>query len=158
MVATLALLTGLLSVAGTEVASAHCGAVEVVSLRTFHIDMKFPTRVAIGETAKIKVNVTSPAKEDPLGQGIPMERPFVEPQPDVIVGVGLMVGRVFLPGAAITDENGDGLVRIRMEKWAPKNKPVHVSSYAWRIVQQTPCLTVQEEGYRAWRGAFRSGN
>ncbi|MDQ4065955.1 MAG: hypothetical protein M3161_07905, partial [Actinomycetota bacterium] len=50
--------------------------VETVTLRTFHLEVDTPKAGKIGSVAVIKVNITRPAKEDPLGQGIPMDRPY----------------------------------------------------------------------------------
>ncbi|MDQ3962484.1 MAG: hypothetical protein M3277_00980 [Actinomycetota bacterium] len=133
-----------------------CGGVEQVTLRTFNLDVTPPKVAEIGTTVTVKVLVTRPAKEDPLGQGIPMDRPFVEPAPDVIVGVGLSVGNVFLPGAALTNEQGVAKVKITMQNYAPANKRVDMSVYAWKVLQQTPCLTVQEDGFKVLPDAFRT--
>jgi hypothetical protein len=111
----------------------------------------------IGETVKIDVTVTRPAKEDPLGNGIPMDRPVVKPAEDVIVGVGLHIGRVFLPGAAITDANGVAHVKIKIESYAPAGQTADVSFYAWRIVQETTCATIQEYGYKSAPHMFKTG-
>ncbi|HEV3473520.1 MAG TPA: hypothetical protein VG408_10030 [Actinomycetota bacterium] len=139
---------------GTE--SSDSGSLETVTLRTFNLDVTAPKVAEIGTTVTIKVLVTRPAKEDPLGQGIPMDRPFVEPAPEVIVGVGLSVGNVFLPGAAMTDEDGLAKVKITIQDYAPANKTVNMSVYAWKVAQQTPCLTVQEDGYKVVPDAFRT--
>lgn len=135
---------------------ADSGGMEQITLRTFHLDVTPPKVAEIGSTVTVKVVVTRPAKEDPLGQGIPMERPYVEPASDVIVGVGLSIGNVFLPGAAITDQKGLAKVKIIMQNYAPADKKVDMSVYAWKILQQTPCLTVQEEGYKVLPDAFRT--
>ena len=132
------------------------GGMEQVTLRTFDLKVTPPKVAEIGSTVTVKVLVTRPAKEDPLGQGIPMERPFVEPASDVIVGVGLSIGNVFLPGAAITNQDGIAKVKIIMQDYAPADKKVDMSVYAWRIVQQTPCFTVQEDGYKVMPDAFRT--
>ena len=130
---------------------------EYVSLKTFHLEVKFPKKsYRIGETVNVKVNVTRPAKEDPLGNGIPMDRPYVEPASGVIVGVGLMIGRVFLPGAGITGDNGDTVVKIKLEDWAPADTWVDSSIYAWKVVQETPCLTIQEFGHAVRPRVFRT--
>ena len=124
------------------------GTLETVTVRTLNLDVEQPKAMyRIGETAKIKVTVTRPAKEDPLGEGTPMERPYVEPAPGVMVGVGLYIGNVFLPGAAVTDDQGVALVRIKIEDWAPANKWADASAYAWKVVQDSPCATIQEDGY-----------
>ena len=133
------------------------GAMEYLSLKTLHLEIKFLKKsYAIGDTVNVKVNVTRPAKEDPLGNGIPMDRPYVEPASGVTVGVGLMVGRVFLPGAGITDDNGDTIVKIKLEDWAPANTWVDSSIYAWKIVQETPCMTVQEYGHATMPRVFKT--
>ena len=132
------------------------GNMEQITVRTFNLDVTAPKVAEIGSTVTVKVLVTRPAKEDPLGQGIPMDRPFVEPAADVIVGVGLMVGPVFLPGAALSDEDGIARVKIVMQDYAPANKAVNMSVYAWKVLQSTPCATVQEDGYKAVPHAFKT--
>ena len=136
------------------------GAMETATLRTFHLEVEQPKKTwKIGETAVINVTVTRPANEDPLGEGEPMpwtERPYIEPAPGAIVGVGLHIGRVFLPGAAITDENGLAKVRIKIENYAPAGKVVDASVYAWRVLQETQCLTVQEDGYKIMPGTAKT--
>lgn len=123
---------------------------ETVSLLTFNLEVgKTKPIYRIGETVAIDVTVTRPAKEDPLGNGIPMERPYFQPVAEVIVGVGLHIGRVFLPGAAITDDKGVAHVRIKIESYAPANQWADTSIYAWKIVQSTTCATVQEYGYQS---------
>jgi hypothetical protein len=128
------------------------GAMETATLRTFHLEVKQDKKVyKIGDIAKIDVNVTRPANEDPLGEGTPMpwtDRPYVQAAEGAIVGVGLHIGRVFLPGAALTDANGDAKIRIKIENYAPANTVIDASVYAWRIVQETQCLTIQEDGYK----------
>jgi hypothetical protein len=133
------------------------GGMETLSLKTLNLDYKSDKKIyKIGSIAEIKVNVTRPAKEDPAGQGIPMDRPYVEPAEGITVGVGLSIGRVFLPGAAITDANGDALVRIKIESYAPAGQWADVSVYAWNVLQETPCLTVQEYGYSTAPRMFRT--
>lgn len=130
---------------------------EQVSLLTFNLEIgKTKPIYKIGEVVDIEVTVTRPAKEDPLGNGIPMERPYVQPAPDVIVGVGLHIGRVFLPGAAITNAEGIAHVRIKIESYAPANQWADTSVYAWKTVQETTCVTVQEYGYRSMPHMFRT--
>ena len=147
------------SVALTPSAAFACGGVETLSLKTFHLEVQANKKVyKIGETANIKVTVTRPAEEDPLGNGIPMERPYVEPAPDVNIGVGLAIGRVFLPGAGITDENGVAIVRIKIERYAPRNQWADASAYAWKVLHEMPCATVQEDGFRMTPQMFRTAS
>lgn len=133
------------------------GAMETIALRTLHLEYNADKKIyKIGEIAKVKVTVTRPAKEDPLGNGIPMDRPFVEPAADINVGVGLSIGRVFLPGAGVTNDKGVATVKIKIENYAPAGKWADTSAYAWRIVQSTTCGTVQEDGYRVQPRLFRT--
>ena len=128
--------------------SLKAGNMETVTFRTLHLEVEQPrTTYKVGETAKIKVTVTRPAKEDPLGEGTPIERPYVEPAPGVMVGVGLYIGNVFLPGAAVTNDEGLAVVRIKIENYVPVNKWADASAYAWKVVQDSPCATIQEDGY-----------
>lgn len=128
----------------------RAGNMETIALRTFHVEIHPKSKkYNLGEVAKIAVKVTRPAKEDPGGNGIEFEPPFSEPAEDVVVGVGLSIGRVYLPGAAITDANGEATVRIKIESWAPAGKWAAASAYAWKIAHQNQCLTVQEDGYTA---------
>ena len=136
--------------------SGDSGGMEQVTLRTFDLEVTPPKIAKIGSTITVKVLVTRPAKEDPAGQGIPMERPFVEPASEVIVGVGLSIGYVFLPGAAMTNQDGIAKVKIIMQDYAPADKKVDMIVYAWKILQQTPCATVQEDGYEVIPSAFRT--
>jgi hypothetical protein len=130
---------------------------ETVSLLTLNLEVGETKPVyKIGDVAQIDVTVTRPAKEDPLGNGIPMERPYVEPAPGVIVGVGLHIGRVFLPGAAITDEAGLAHIRIKIEDYAPVNQWADTSIYAWKTVQETTCATIQEYGYQSMPHMFKT--
>ena len=161
---SISVLTAMLLLAGAVIAltpgtAFACGAVETVSLKTFHLEVKANKKIyKIGETALIKVTVTRPAEEDPLGNGIPMERPFVEPAPDVNLGVGLAIGRVFLPGAGMTDENGEATIKIKIERYAPRNKWADASAYAWKIIQETPCASVQENGFQMIPQMFRTAS
>lgn len=155
-VVTVATLVAAGLVAAAPSPAQACGGMEQVTLRTFDLEVTPPKVAKIGTTITVKVLVTRPAKEDPAGQGIPTDRPFVEPAPDVIVGVGLSVGNVFLPGAALTNQDGIAKVKIIMRDYAPADKRVDMSVYAWKILQQTPCATVQEDGYKVMPDAFRT--
>ena len=133
------------------------GSMETIGLRTLHLEYEANKKTyKIGEIAEIKVKVTRPAEEDPLGQGIPMDRPHVEPAAEVSIGVGLAIGRVFLPGAGLTDENGEATVKIKIENYAPAGQWADASAYAWKVVQNTPCATIQEDGYRIQPRMFRT--
>lgn len=130
---------------------------ERIPLRSLHIEAEADKKAySLGEVATVKVNVTRPAKEDPAGQGIPIDRPISEPAEEVFVGVGLSIGRVFLAGAGVTDAKGNAKVKIKIERYAPRNTIVDASVYAWKIIHENTCFTVLEEGYRVYPRYFRT--
>lgn len=126
---------------------------EQVALRTFTIEAKAPKNVVIGGTASIPVVVTRPAEQDPLGQGIPTDGIEPEAAPDINVGVGLLVGDVFFPGFAVTDQDGKATIKIKIQSYA-KPGPVDASFYAWKTQADTPCARVDENGYRFYQKFF----
>jgi hypothetical protein len=131
---------------------------ETVTLRTFHIDAKVRrTKYRIGETATFDVVVVRPAEEDPFALGVPTEG--VEPMPaeDVSVGVGLLIGNVFLPGFAITDAEGKATITVKIQKYV-KPGPVDAAFYAWKVQADTPCLRVEENGFRPYPSLFSVKN
>lgn len=133
------------------------GGMEAIALLTFDLEVgKLKPVYKIGDVVTVDVKVTRPAKEDPLGNGIPMDRPYVEPAEGVFVGVGLMMGRVFLPGAAITGADGVAHVKIKIQDYAPAGARVDASMYAWKIVYEVPCASIQEYGYTSMPGIFKT--
>lgn len=126
---------------------------ETVTLRTFHIDAK-PRKKSykIGETVVFDVTVTRPAEEDPFGAGVPMDAVDPEPAAEVPIGSGLLVGDVFFSGFAITNEKGKATIKAKIEKYAKPAKSVDVAFYAWKTQADTPCLRVEENGFRAYPG------
>lgn len=130
---------------------------ETVALLTFDLEIgKLKPVYRIGDVVAVDVKVTRPAEEDPLGNGIPMERLYFEPVEGVFVGVGLMMGRVFLPGAAITGADGVAHVKIKIQDYAPAGVKVDASVYAWKVVYEMPCASIQEYGYAAMPGVFKT--
>ena len=128
---------------------------------TFHLEYEFDKKLyAVGETVTAKVNVTRPAKRDPLGEGIPLpiERPFVEPVEGALVGVGIHLGRVYLPGGALTDADGNATVAIKLESYAPRNSWADVGIYASKTAFSDPagCVVIVEYGYASVPRAFRT--
>lgn len=125
------------------------GSGETTSLRTLHIEAEVvKDAYAIGEVAKFPVHVTRPAKEDPARLGLPWERPYVEDAAEVNVGVGLLIGDVFLPGFAVTGEDGKATIKIKIKKYA-EPAMVDAAFYSWNVVLDTPCLRVEENGFLA---------
>lgn len=132
----------------------RAGSNETISLRTLHIEAEVSKKkYKIGDIIKIPVEVTRPAEEDPLNLGIPMDRPIIMPAEDVNVGVGLIVGDVFLPGFGRTDENGQTVIQVRVERWV-EPAPANATFYAWSIAAETPCARVEEYGFRPYPNFF----
>ena len=131
------------------------GAMEYITPRTFHVEIK-PLKKTYrrGDVVNVQVLVTRPAEEDPAGLGVPLQRPASVPAQEVNVGVGISVGRVFLPGYGRTKANGVATVRIKLERYVPKATG-HVRAFAYKEVVATTCLTVEEQGYRAIDNAFK---
>ena len=120
---------------------------ETVVLKTFHLVVDSPKKTyKVGENAVINVTVTRPAQEDPLGQGIPIDPPQSEPAANINVGIGLRVGDVFLFGHSMTNDQGKAAVKVKLEPWTPTG-PAIADAFAWNIVQDTPCLRIEENGY-----------
>ena len=143
---------------------ARCGAPAARNeyrIETFHLEYEFDKKLyAIGEVVTAKVNVTTPAKRDPLGEGIPLpiERPLVEPVEGALVGVGIHFGRVYLSGGAFTDADGNATIAIKLEKYAPRNEWADVGIYASKRTFEDPaqCVVIVEYGFASVPRAFRS--
>lgn len=132
---------------------------EQIQLKTLDLEVS-PTKKSyrIGEVAKFKALVTRPAKEDPLGQGIPMERPYVTPAEGINIGVGLLFnGNVFLPGFGVSDENGEVMLKVKIQNYV-KPGSVQASFFAWKTVAELPCARIDETGYRPFPDVFRVEN
>ena len=145
------------SSAGAARSSNGCaGANEMITPVTLHVEiLKFPKKTyKVGEIVKVKVEVSRPAEEDPIGLGIGYERPISQPAEDVSVGVGISVGRVFLPGYGITDAEGKATVMIKLENYTPAAM-AHVRAFAYKTVVATTCLIVEEQGFRDMPNAFK---
>ena len=128
---------------------------EYVTPVTFHVAIgKFKKAYKVGDTVPVKVTVTRPAEEDPAGLGVAFERPATQPAAEVNVGVGLSVGRVFLPGYGRTNEQGKATVSVELERYVRPAK-AHVRAFAYKEVLNTTCLTVEEQGYRDVPNAFK---
>jgi hypothetical protein len=156
---TAGLLAGAIPVTGSAVAAAPCLSnerMEYVTLNTLHVDLgPLKKTYRRGEVVPFKVRVSRPSENDPIGLGVSMERPVSEPAGDVNVGIGLSVGRVFLPGYALTNQKGKATVRIRIQRYAPAGKMAQVQAFAYKERANTPCLVVEEQGYEARPNAFK---
>ena len=128
---------------------------EQLALRTLKLEVSpMKDEYRIGEVAKFEALVTRPADEDPAGQGIPMERPFVTPAPDVTIGVGLLFpGDVYLPGFGVSDEDGKAILKVKIMDYV-KPGPVHASFFASKTVVEANCARVDEIAYVPMSNAF----
>ena len=128
---------------------------ETVSLRDFWIEPKVKKKTyKIGETVTFPVHVSRPAEQDPFGLGVPTEPGSLGAVEAANIGVGLLVGDVFLPGFAITDADGNAVIKVKIENYV-KPAVVDAAFYSWKIVQDTPCLRIEENGFRAVPAMFK---
>lgn len=135
-------------------AMVRSGAIEVVALRTYHLEVEPSQKTyKVGDTAKINVVVTRPAHEDPAGQGIPIDPPQSFPAEGVNVGIGLRIGDVFLFGHSVTNADGLAVVKVPIKSYTPAGK-AFADAYAWKTAADTPCLRVEENGYRQMPDLF----
>ena len=158
---TVVLLIAVVAVAITDTPAASaeplsCAAMDVITIRTMTVEFKPPGKsVAIGSVAKVPVHVTRPAGEDPLQQGIPLDPPASAPADGVTVGIGLTIKNVFAPGYAVTNQDGKATVSIRIPRYAPAAS-VDLDAYAYNVLGQTPCYTIQEDGYTHKDDVFKT--
>lgn len=143
------LLVGALAIAPAAGATAACSSsnLEFVYLKTFKLDVKLPQKNPYhpGDKVPFPTTVTRPAEEDPLGQGIPMPRPYVEPAADVPVVIVAFADDVLLIDYKITDANGKVNLALKLPKYMPEG-PVAARVYAQKLLADTNCVTVYETG------------
>lgn len=139
---------------GASAAAPSAGCSEVVSLKTFHIEVgKLRSSYRLGETVKIPIVVTRPAHEDPAGQGIPVDPPASEPAEGVSVMGIARIGDGLLYDSATTDADGKASLRIRIRKIPRGSADLEIE--AKKIAVETPCATVQEAAKLEIEDSFR---
>ena len=158
VLAAAALMTGLLAIAPAAEAKVACSAasnLEFVYLTTFDLDVKLPqgSPYKPGDSVPFPTTVTRPAKEDPLGQGIPTPRPYVEPAPEVPVVIVAFAKDVLLIDYRLTDAQGKVNLALKLPKYMPAG-PVSVRLYAQKLLADTNCITVYETGELTLSNAF----
>jgi hypothetical protein len=127
---------------------------DIVQVQTFYVTAKPVAKsYKVGQVAQVKAVVTRPAHEDPAGNGIPIDPPTSAPAAGVNVGVGIRVGAVFLPGYGVTDDNGMVTVPIKLMPYTPAGT-ADLEAFAWKNDAESPCLTLQEDGYTQLARAF----
>ncbi len=145
---TSAALIAALFAAAPASQAAGCGNNETIALKTFHLVLEADKKVyEVGDVATVNVTVTRPAHEDPVGAGVYYEPPQSFPAEDVNVGMGLRIRDVFLFGYALSDQDGNAAVKIKIEPWTPAGTAL-ADGFAWLVALETPCLRVEENGYR----------
>jgi hypothetical protein len=156
LLATFALITGLLAVAPAANAKVACAStnLEFVYLTTFKLDVKMPAGpFKPGQTVPFPVTVTRPAEEDPLGQGIPLPRPHVEAAADVPVVIVAFAKDVLMIDYKLTDANGKVGLALKLPKYTPAG-PVSARIYAQKLLQDTNCVVIYETGELTMGRAF----
>ena len=127
---------------------------ETIRVRTFHIVAEPQAEsFAIGTHAKIDVTVTRPAHQDPFDLGVEYEPPASVPAENVIVGMGVHVGDVFVPGFSRTDADGKATISLKLPRYM-KPGLASMTLYAWNVVHESPCLRVEEDGFASYPEAF----
>ena len=147
LVATVALIGAFLMPSTTASAASDACSSSVIVLRDLHIEAA-PERkkVAPGDKFDVKVTVTRPAHEDPLGQGIEFEPPASFPAEDVTVGLSIYVGeRTYFWQVGITDANGEETMRLKVPHFSEEGWALAVASARHWI--KSDCPDILEEGY-----------
>jgi len=152
-----ALATTALPLSAPAASAVPCGSqLEYVTLNSLHVDLApMKGSYRIGQRVPLKVEVSRPSENDPVGLGVAAERPTSQPAEEVNVGIGISIGRVFLPGYNLTNAEGKTTVKIKLEKWSPAGKMAQLQVFAYKEQVNTPCVVVEEQGYRAVQNAFK---
>jgi hypothetical protein len=121
---------------------------ETITLRTFKVTVKSDRKAyKIGQVARLTATVTRPAEEDPLGQGIGFESPTSFPAEDVVVGLGLSVGDVYLYGHGTTNAQGKAVIKVKITSYTPPG-PATADVFARKTQVRTICASLEEVGYK----------
>jgi hypothetical protein len=154
-----ALTAAVLPLSATQASAVPCApnnTMDYVGINTLHVDIgKFAKTYKKGEKVPVKVKVTRPSENDPMGLGFTVPRPVTQPAEDVNVGVGLSIGRVFLPGYTKTNAKGEGTAWVKLENYTPVGKWAAARAYAYQERANTPCLIIEEQGFRDVARAFK---
>ena len=120
---------------------------ETITLRSFHVVVKADRKAyKIGQTAKLTATVTRPAHEDPFGQGVGFDPPAAFPAEDVVVGVGLSIGNVYLYGHGKTNASGKALIKVKIMPYTPPGS-ADADVFARKTQVRTICASLEEVGY-----------
>lgn len=156
ILASLGLLAGMLAMAPAAEAKLACAStnLEFVYLKTFKLEVKVPKgKFKPGDKVPFPTNVTRPADEDPLGNGIPLPRPHVEAAADVPVVIVAFADDVLLIDYKLTDAKGNVNLALKLPKYMPEG-PVSARIYAQKLLRDTNCITIYEVGEMTLGHAF----
>ena len=126
------------------------------TLYTFTVDAEpLKKKYAIGEKMKVAMKVQRPGREDPMGEGIPLDSPAYMPAEGVSVSASLYVGQYhYRYGMGVTDANGEATLTIpAFPKNAPAG-PVRAAVAARAFYNQGGCPDIEEVGYNAYDPFF----
>lgn len=142
-------------------AFAHCGAAEVIYARMYHVQVEDLKPVyRIGDKISFKITLTTPAREDPVGLGQPLDPPHTEPAPDVQVSVAMFVGpqgeESFLYGIGTSGAEGKITIPVKIKKYV-KPGPAHVRVYGEKYMAKdvASCFSHVWFGDKQMPNAFR---
>ena len=145
--AALTLLSTLLAAPASAAATGTgCGGAVLV-LRTLHVvATPSKTKVRPGEKFTVKVKVTRPAHEDPLGNGVEFEPPASVPAEDITVGLSVWVGeRTYFWQVGITDANGVSVLKLKVPNNSESGEAL--ASASGRHWIKNDCPDILEDGY-----------
>lgn len=128
--------------------TARACVLDVIVLETFRVDIDAAEkRYGPGDTAAIGLTVTRPAREDPLGVGVPLDSPVSRPAEGIVSAVAVSVADEYLFAFADpTDAAGKATARVKIPSSTPTGKPVRVAAFAWKTQLDAPCSKVVEQG------------
>lgn len=150
------LVPGAAAEAATAACSGRSSGGMVTRLRTFTVEGQ-PTNKSykVGTTAVVKVTVTRPGQEDPLGNGIPLNSPVSFPAEDVDVFVGLYLGNFYMYGVGVTDEEGKATIRVKLNPNAPAGNVIGEIG-AREFYNRGGCPDIEEEGFVYYPRFFKA--
>lgn len=135
--------------------SAACGKSMATAFYTFKVEAKSQKKVyRPGEVTKIDMKVTRPGEYDPIGGTTPLPPTTDLPASDVEINVSMWAGNYYMYGTGVTDENGEGTVKVRLHKRSPAG-PVRVDVSARAYYNRGGCPDLEEVGFRTYDPMFK---
>lgn len=151
LVAAVTISIGLTARAGAAPVPCASGPTEV---KTFTVETEWSSKTyPAGGSAKVKVTVSRPGPEDPLGLGLPW--PIQERVPAEGVSVATALSGVYPPAGALGETDDEGRVTLRFK--IPKDLRGPFDSFTdARLLHRVAgdCTDIQERGWKADKPAF----